>query len=226
MGDRPYRWIIGLPLMPTLVPVSLFLFFAWSGIMRPSKWCGLSANIGCLHAAAFRFLPRPSPFGVDLMNVVPLHPLPSIGHGGSSSSQYFLPLSGSCLLFHPRRLLSFSHAFEIIVIEYWERGQLGNFLFVFSSTSFSLHGHVSGPSVFLFFSLSSSSECNPSLCIFAHLASPLFVSPSASYPPSPFINPLIQCRHGEAVQPCINKIFDPFLFFLSGVLSSLFPRSF
>lgn len=102
----------------------------------------------------------------------------------------------------------------------WATGQ---FLFVFSSTSFFSPWSCLWVRRFL---LSSSSECNPSLCIFAHLASPLFVSSSASYPPSPFIHPLIQCRHGEAVEPCIDKIFDLFLFSLSGVLSSLFSRSF
>lgn len=154
VGDRLYRRIIGLPLMPTLVPVSRFLFFPWSGIMRPTKWCGLSANLGCLHAATLRFLPRPSPFGVDLMNVLPLPPLPSTGAAVLVHLNiFFLPfcLSGFCLLFHPpRRLLSFPHASEIIVIEYWERGQLGKFFLFFSSTSFSLHGHVSGPAVFFY----------------------------------------------------------------------------
>lgn len=126
---------VHLPLMLTLVPVSFFLFLQWSGSMRPRKGCGLSANIGCLHAATFHFLPRPSPFGVDLMNVV-LSPLYQLSGTAVLVHLNFFSLifclSGSCLLFHPpRRLLSFPHASEIIVIEYWERGQLGNFFLFF-----------------------------------------------------------------------------------------------
>lgn len=103
------------------------------------------------------------PFGVDLMNVVPLPPQYQSGVAVLVHCDFhpffFLPLcflTACSLSFSSSTLPSvFSACIEIIVIEYWERGQLGSFFyfffsffFVFSSTSFS-HGHVSGP----FFSL-------------------------------------------------------------------------